>query len=152
MAAKQYRVLVVDDEADIRMIVGLNLGLANLQFGEATNGEQAIEMLTSGEWDACVLDLSMPNVDGFSVLRQIEAAGMLDKIIVVVLSAHGSPSVALQALELGAHAHLTKPFSPASVAMLVQELTELDPETRRKRREEAIGRASALDRLGVRTV
>jgi two-component system response regulator ResD len=149
---KQYRVLVVDDEADIRMIVGLNLGLADLQFGEATNGEQAIEMLASGDWDACVLDLSMPNVDGFSVLREIEAAGMTDEVIVVVLSAHGSPTVALQALEAGAHAHLTKPFSPASVAMLVRELMDLDAITRRERRKEAIQRAASLDRLGVRSV
>lgn len=150
--SKQRRVLVVDDEGDIRVIVGLNLDLAGMDFGEAKDGAEALRFLRSGDWDACILDLAMPDVDGFDVLRALKDEGIIDDIAVIVLSAKGSPSVAIEALELGAHAHLTKPFSPAAVAQAVEELIELSPEERRQRRREMIERAGDLSRLGMRTV
>lgn len=150
--SKQHRVLVVDDEGDIRVIVGLNLDLAGMEFGEAKNGAEALQFLRSGDWDACILDLAMPDVDGFDVLKALKDEGIIDEIAVVVLSAKGSPSVAIEALELGAHAHLTKPFSPAAVAQAVDELIGLSPEERRQRRQEMIERAGDLSRLGLRTV
>lgn len=149
---KQHRVLVVDDEGDIRQIVGLNLDLAGMEFGEARDGSEALECLRTGDWDACVLDLSMPEVDGFDVLRALDEEGIIERLAVVVLSAKGAPSVAIEALQLGAHAHLTKPFSPAAVAQAVEELIALTPEERRERRQEMIDRAGALGRLGLRTV
>lgn len=149
---KQQRVLVVDDEGDIRVVVGLNLDLAGMEFGEARDGAEAIECLRSGEWDAVILDLAMPEVDGFEVLRTLNSEGMIDDLAVIVLSAKGAPSVAIEAMELGAHAHLTKPFSPGAVAQAVEELIELTPEERRERRRDMIERAGTLSRLGMRTV
>lgn len=150
--ARQQRVLVVDDEGDIRVIVGLNLDLAGMEFGEARDGAEALAYLRSGDWDACILDLAMPEVDGFEVLRSLKDEGITDQLAVIVLSAKGAPSIAIEALELGAHAHLTKPFSPAAVAQAVEELIGLTPDERRQRRQEMIDRAGALSRLGLRTV
>lgn len=152
MTPSQRRVLVVDDEGDIRVIVGLNLGLAGLEFGEARNGAEALQTLRAGHWDACVLDLSMPEMDGFEVLDALTSDGTIDDLAVVVLSAKGAPAIAIQAMQRGAHAHLTKPFSPAAVAQIVQELIDLTPEERRARRDEMIERAGTLGRLGLRTV
>lgn len=146
------RILVVDDEPDVRMVVGLNLDLAGMEFGEATNGTEAIDMLESGQWDGCVLDLMMPEADGYSVLKSLSQSGRIKELSVVVLSAMGSPSAALEAMQLGAHAHLTKPFSPMSVAQLVQELISLSPSDREARRYEMINRANNLERLGMKTV
>lgn len=146
------RVLVVDDDADIRTIVGLNLGLAGMQTGEASNGAEAVEMLASGDWDACVLDLAMPNTDGMSALRQLKENGILDNLVVVILSATSSPARAIEGMKVGAHAHLTKPFSPAAVATLIQELIDLGPEDRTRRRMGLLDRAGELERLGIRTV
>jgi len=146
------RVLVVDDEDDIRVIVGLNLGLAGMEFGEAKDGNEALDSLRSGDWDACTLDLTMPPVDGFEVLKALSEEGIIDEIAMMVLSAKGSPAVAIAALQLGAHAHLTKPFSPGAVANTVEELITLTPEERRARRDEMIERAGALSRLGLGTV
>ncbi len=148
----RQRVLVVDDESDIRVIVGLNLDLAGMEFGEASDGAEALECLRSGEWDACILDLAMPDLDGFDVLRALRDEGVADDLAIIVLSAKGSPSVAIEAMELGAHAHLTKPFSPAAVAQAVEEIIHLSPGQRRERRREMIERAGALARLGLRTV
>lgn len=146
------RVLVVDDDADIRTIVGLNLGLAGMQTGEASNGAEAVEMLASGDWDACVLDLAMPNTDGMSALRQLKENGILDNLVVVILSATSSPARAIEGMKVGAHAHLTKPFSPAAVATLIQELIDLGPEDRTRRRMGLLDRAGELERLGIQTV
>ena len=146
------KVLVVDDEPDVRTIVGMNLDLAGMEHGEASDGGEAIEMLASGDWDACVLDLGLPEVDGLTVLQDLKDSGRINDISVVVLSARGSPDAAVQAMQLGAHAHLTKPFSPTSVATLVQELAQLSPDDRASRRTEMIDRAVELERLGMRTI
>lgn len=152
MLPAKRRVLVVDDEGDIRVIVGLNLGLAGLEFGEAANGHEALEILRAGGWDACILDLSMPEMDGFDVLDALRTEGILDELAVIVLSAKGAPAVAIEAMQRGAHAHLTKPFSPAAVAQIVDELIDLTPAQRGARRDGMIERAGTLDRLGLRTV
>lgn len=152
MSSAIPRVLVVDDDPDIRTIVGLNLGLAGMQTGEAANGEEALTMLSSDEWDACILDLAMPKTDGMTLLRKLQDKGALDDLVVVVLSATSLPARAIEGLELGALAHLTKPFSPQAVAKLVQELIELGPDERRERRVGFLERAGQLQRLGIGTV
>lgn len=146
------RVLVVDDDADIRTIVGLNLGLAGMEAGEAANGDDALRMLSSGDWDACVLDLAMPNTDGMTALREMRDRGMLENLVVIILSATSSPARAIEGMKTGAHAHLTKPFSPAAVASVLQELIDLSPEERTTRRLGLLDRAGELERLGIETV
>ncbi|MGH2747753.1 MAG: response regulator [Actinomycetota bacterium] len=152
MKPKRLRVLVVDDEDDIRLIVGLNLGLLGMEFGEAVDGAEALEMLRAGDWDGCVLDLAMPKVDGYTVLKELAKDDVLGDLAVVVLSARGSPTTAIQAMKLGAHAHLTKPFSPAAVARTLLELLSMPAEERQQRRKDLIERASQLERLGMPTV
>lgn len=146
------RILVVDDEPDIRTIVGLNLSLAGIDYAEAENGNEGVAMLTTEQFDGCILDLAMPVSDGFQALRELSPTGALERIVLVVLSAEGSPSSAIRAMELGAHAHLTKPFSPAAVASIVQELLDLTPEQRSERRARMIERAGTLERLGMTKV
>ena len=146
------RVLVVDDDSDIRTIVGLNLGLAGMEAGEAGNGEDALRMLSSGDWDACVLDLAMPRTDGMTALRVLRDRGMLENLVVVILSATSTPARAIEGMKTGAHAHLTKPFSPAAVAGVLQELIDLTPEQRTARRLGLLDRAGELERLGIETV
>ena len=146
------RVLVVDDDPDIRTIVGLNLTLAGMEIGEASNGQEALDNLTTGTWDACVLDLAMPQTDGMTALRELRKANLLEELVVVVLSATSTPARAIEGMKVGAHAHLTKPFSPAAVAGIVQELIDLSPEQREERRQSMLERATQMERLGMTTV
>lgn len=149
--ARQPRVLVVDDDPDIRLIVGLNLGLMGIEFAEASNGSEAIELLEADDWDGCVLDIAMPQTDGFTVLKQMDPE-LFSTTAVVVLSAQGTPETAMKGLKMGAHTHLTKPFSPAAVAQMVKELMEIGAEEREARRQKMLERAGKLGRLGVPTV
>ena len=146
------QVLIVDDNEDIRTILGINLGLAGLGYAEATDGRQALSMLRTHDYDACILDLTMPRTSGFEVLRDLARGGRIDRPAVIVLSARGAPADALEALTLGAHAHLTKPFSPSDLTELVRRLVSLAPQKRQQRRLKAMERASSLDRYGVRSV
>ncbi|MEA2517552.1 MAG: hypothetical protein QOG16_1390 [Actinomycetota bacterium] len=146
------KVLVVDDDPDIRTIVGLNLTLAGMETGEAANGQEALDQLASGDWDACILDLAMPQTDGMTALRQLRDESRLNDLVVVVLSATSTPARAIEGMEIGAHAHLTKPFSPAAVAGIIQELIDLSPDERDKRRRSMLERATEMERLGMTTV
>lgn len=152
MAAKQPRVLVCDDDGDVRMVVGLNLDLAGMDFAEASGGAEALEYLRRQVWDALVLDLMMPKVDGLAVLEAMRDEGLGAATVVVVLSAQGTPGSAIEALKLGAHSYLTKPFSPVAVAQALEELIEMTAEERDQRRRDAIERAGALERMGMRSV
>jgi two-component system response regulator ResD len=152
MTDRPARVLVVDDDDDIRTIVGLNLGLAGMEIGEASNGQEALDKLASEQWDACVLDLAMPQTDGLTTLKQLRDDDRLDDLVVIVLSATSSPARAIEGLTIGAHAHLTKPFSPAAVAGVLQELIDLEPAQRDQRRKSMLARASEMERLGMTKV
>jgi two-component system response regulator ResD len=152
MSDRAARVLVVDDDPDIRTIVGLNLGLAGMETGEASNGQEALDQLSTGAWDACILDLAMPQTDGMTALKALRDNNQLEDLVVVVLSATSSPKRAIEGMEIGAHAHLTKPFSPAAVAGVVQELIDLSPQERDERRKTMLDRAAQMERLGMTTV
>lgn len=151
MTVLSPRVLVADDEQDMRAVVGLNLDLAGMTYGEAADGEETLRMLGSEHWDACILDLMMPKRDGFYVLESL-GRDVRERVAIIVLSAQGSPAAALKALELGAHEHLTKPFSPAAVSQVVDELVSLSAAEREAHRQRAIERAGALSRLGMPSV
>lgn len=144
------RVLICDDDPDIRTVVGLNLGLVGMEFGEARDGDEALAAIEAG-WDALILDLMMPGRDGFDVLRALGERDIGD-LAIVVLSARSTPQTAHQALELGAHAHVTKPFSPAALSQLVEELIALDAEQRKRLRDDALVRASRFERMGIPTI
>lgn len=101
------RVLVVDDEPQIRRALRTGLLGHGYQVDVAENGEEALTMLATQPPDVVVLDLVMPHVDGFEVLRQTRA---WSQIPVIVLSARGQERDKISALDLGADDYLTKPF------------------------------------------
>ncbi len=101
------RVLVVDDEAQIRRALRTALTGHGYRVEVADDGDAALQALASQVPDVLVLDLVMPGVDGFEVLRQTRTWSNLP---IVVLSARGDERDKVQALDLGADDYLTKPF------------------------------------------
>ena len=101
------RVLVVDDEPQIRRALRTALVGHGYQAEVAEDGETALAMLAARVPDVMVLDLMMPGVDGFEVLRQTRAWSSLP---VIVLSARGQEHDKIRALDAGADDYLTKPF------------------------------------------
>ncbi|MFC8509552.1 response regulator transcription factor [Streptomyces sp. NPDC057411] len=156
MESKPYRVLVVDDEPEVRAAVEDGLSVEGYEVRGAPDGLAALSDVALWEPDAVVLDVMMPGIDGLAVCRRLRAAG--DRTPILVLTARDSVSERIDGLDAGADDYLGKPFALdellARVRALLRraapapaetdagpELLEygdltLDPETRTGRRGE----------------
>jgi CheY-like chemotaxis protein len=117
-------VLLVDDELAIRAICRVNLEGDGLAVAEARDGADALEQITRERPSLVLLDVMMPNVDGWSVAEQLAADEELRKIPVVFLSARAADEDRLRAQELGAVGYVVKPFDPLELAGLVRDVLE----------------------------
>ena len=106
------RVLVIDDEADVRLLYRVNLRHAGFEVLEAEDGEQGIAAALEHLPDVVVLDLMMPRVDGFGVLRALRSHPDANEMPVLVLTADSRSDHHRQCYELGADDVMTKPFLP----------------------------------------
>ncbi|WP_449246082.1 response regulator [Desulfarculus baarsii] len=116
------RLLVVDDEKNIRLTVTQALEDLGLPVRTAVNGEEAMTMLDEEPFDVVFLDLRMPGMDGMEALRRIRDGW--PKTRVIVITAHGKIESAVQAMKLGALDFVQKPFSPAEVRELALRALE----------------------------
>ncbi len=114
---RNRRILVVDDEERMVRFIRLNLEHDGFQVMEAYRGTQAIEQLRSGLPDLILLDVMMPDIDGFEVLRMIRE---ISSVPVIMLTAKGEEEDRVRGLELGADDYITKPFSPRELVSRVR--------------------------------
>jgi two-component system KDP operon response regulator KdpE len=103
-----FRVLVIDDEPAIRRFLRTTLTAQGYKVDEAEDGKTALEMLKGEKPSVIVLDLGLPNIDGFEVLKQLRASGL--EIPVIVLSSRADEAGKVKALDMGADDYVTKPF------------------------------------------
>ena len=138
-------ILVVDDEPDIRQLVQLNLELDGHRVLTAGNGNEALAMLADELPDVMLLDLNMPELDGWAVLQRIKDAGDTDisQIPVLMLTAYDTADNRVRGGIEGAIRYLTKPFSPTALRDEVRGALEGDPEPVKRRRAQQ----AALEQL-----
>lgn len=111
------RILVVDDEERMVRFIRLNLEHDGFQVFEAFNGKQAIDKIRSNLPDLVLLDVMMPDIDGFEVLEMIRESSTVP---VIMLTAKGEEEDRVHGLELGADDYITKPFSPRELVSRVR--------------------------------
>ena len=111
------KILVVDDEPNIIELAKLYLEREGYQVEEASNGHDALSRLSSTKPDLIVLDLMLPDIDGFEVCRQIRAKS---DIPILMLTARKEDFDKIVGLELGADDYLTKPFNPRELVARVR--------------------------------
>ena len=114
---KDRRILVVDDEERMVRFIRLNLEHDGFQVFEAFNGKQAIDKIRSNLPDLVLLDVMMPDIDGFEVLEMIRES---NTVPVIMLTAKGEEEDRVHGLELGADDYITKPFSPRELVSRVR--------------------------------
>ena len=122
------KVLVVDDEEDIRELVGLNLTPEGFDVLACETGESALNMARQKQPDLIVLDLMLPGIDGLQVCKILKADDKTRHIPVIMLTAKSEEADIVTGLELGADDYMTKPFSGkvlvARVRRLLRRVTE----------------------------
>lgn len=126
------RILVVDDEPRLVRLVRANLERLGYQVSTAGNGKQAIEAVEAEDPDLVVLDVMMPNMDGYEATRRIRE---FSQVPIVMLTAKTEQSDKLKGFDLGVDDYITKPFSPEELiarirAVLKRSQTQPEPRTR----------------------
>ena len=123
---KNRLILVVDDEERMARFIRLNLEQDGFQVLEAYRGMQAIQALRDSLPDLVILDVMMPDIDGFEVLKMIRE---ISSIPVIMLTAKAEEDDRVQGLELGADDYVTKPFSPRELVSRVRAVLRRNDST-----------------------
>jgi DNA-binding response OmpR family regulator len=105
------RILIVEDHPLIAELVETRLRIEGMQPVKCPGGREALALIGSERFDAVILDIMMPDVDGYEVLRHIRSAPETATLPVIFLTAKSTPADVEKGLQLGANHYITKPFS-----------------------------------------
>lgn len=138
----RYKILAVDDEQRMVRFIQLNLEQDGFQVITAYNGKEALEQVRTQLPDLILLDIMMPDLNGFEVLRKIRE---VSTVPVIMLTAKGEEDDRIQGLELGADDYITKPFSPRELVSRIRAVL------RRTKtfQEDQVDRVEVDDRLTI---
>ncbi len=114
--------LVVDDERAIRLLCRVNLAASGMDVLEASDGRQALEVARKARPDLVLLDVMMPEVDGWTVARELAADERTRDIPIIFLTARADPSDRRLGEQLGGVGYLVKPFDPVSIGDVVEDV------------------------------
>ncbi len=113
----RYKILAVDDEQRMVRFIQLNLEQDGFEVITAYNGKTALEQVRTQLPDLILLDIMMPDINGFEVLKKIRE---VNTVPVIMLTAKGEEEDRIQGLELGADDYITKPFSPRELVSRIR--------------------------------
>ena len=139
--------MIVDDDVDIRGVLAFTLEQAGFDVIEAKDGDEALKTIEQTPPSCVVLDLMMPDVDGFSVLRARRERGLAAGTRFLVLSARTADRDFHRAFELGADDYLTKPFHPDQLVSKIQGLLAAGQAELHQHRTEELEKAELLARV-----
>jgi len=122
-------IVIADDSSTARLIIKRCVeiaGFTTATFMEAADGRQALELVKKNDVDLVITDINMPNMDGKTLLKYIKASPKLHDLPVVVISSASNEKVASELMANGAMAVVNKPVTPASVASVLESLSQND--------------------------
>ena len=127
MSQRQRAILIVDDEEDVLDLLQLVFETSGFEVRRAATGKAAVSAAYEQPPDVVLLDVMMPEMDGWQVLRTLKADERTRHIPVVMLSARAERRDKMIGLQEGAEGYIAKPFSPAEVVREVQSFLERGP-------------------------
>ena len=116
------KILLVDDEPEIQLIISTRLSAAGFEVIIAKDGQEGLNMARSESPDAILLDLMIPKIDGFKVCRMLKFDKAFENIPVIIFSARGSDADKKLAEQVGASAYIVKPFNLDLFTQTIQRL------------------------------
>jgi DNA-binding response OmpR family regulator len=123
-------ILVVDDDPDIRDIVSFRLERAGYEVAQATNGEEALRLARERTPSLCILDVMMPRVSGFEVVRELRKESSTQGVPVLMLTASVQDKDVARGFDTGADDYLKKPFNTGELLARVAALLRRNPPER----------------------
>jgi len=131
-----YHILVVDDEARIRSIIKKYAEFEGHSVAEAADGMEAVHFCRSAEFDIIIMDIMMPELDGFSACREIRK---ISQTPIIMLSARGEEYDKINGFELGIDDYVVKPFSPKELMLRIEAVMK-----RTSKRDEPVKRENVI--------
>jgi two-component system, OmpR family, alkaline phosphatase synthesis response regulator PhoP len=125
----EQKLLIVDDEAHIRMLIGQTLEELEdegVKFFTAENGEQALEIIQTEKPQLVFLDVMMPKMNGMEVCRRVKNELGLKDVFIVLLTAKGQELDRQKGQEVGADVYMTKPFDPEAILNKAKEVLGIE--------------------------
>ena len=116
------RVLVIDDEENLRHYLQMVLGEAGYRVETASDGAEALEKMQHQPWDIILCDIRMPRMDGMAFLKEAKAKGLEGTII--MMSAYGTVDTAVAAMKIGAYDYVSKPFNADEIILTIKKAEE----------------------------
>src|SRR5688572_26937699 len=115
-------ILVVDDELSIREFLQIMLKREKMLVDVASDGEEALKLMENNHYDLVISDIKMPKVDGMELLSRVKAKD--PHALMLMITAHGSTELAVEAMKKGAYDFLTKPFKIDDVKLRIEKALE----------------------------
>ena len=120
------KVLIVDDEALIRDVIKEYLKLENMDYLEANDGYEAIDLVKNNNFDVVIMDIMMPKMDGYTAVKEIRK---FSNVPFIMLSARSEEYDKLTCFDIGADDYVTKPFSPRELIARIKAVTKRNQST-----------------------
>lgn len=147
------KILVIDDEADIRELLTYNLEQEGYSVRSVSNGEEALKTFENESVDLILLDLMLPGIPGIEICKRLKRDAKLEAIPIIMISAKSTETDVIVGLEIGADDYITKPFSPkevvARVRAILRRTEEKKPDQSESRKYKFKGIELDLDRHEV---
>ncbi|MGE5570283.1 MAG: winged helix-turn-helix domain-containing protein [Rhodospirillales bacterium] len=118
----RHRIIIIEDEADIVEMVRYNFRKEGFEVESFSRGREGLERLRRNPPDLLLLDIMLPDEDGFSICRQLRADARLKELPVIFLTARGEEIDRIVGLEIGADDYVVKPFSPRELIARVRAI------------------------------
>jgi two-component system OmpR family response regulator len=141
------RILVIDDEPDVLLLCRVNLEYEGHEVLEANGGEEGLALAVLHRPDIIVLDVMLPEKDGFTVLKRLREQHETADVPVIFLTAKAQDDDQIRGFLAGAAEYVTKPFSPLALNQAVGRIAAMTPAERETRRSESLARLSLLGGL-----
>jgi len=116
----RINIMVVEDEEPIRKFIKINLDREGYAVYEASSGEEALEIVQNEQIDIAILDVMLPGIDGFEVLKELRKK--YPKMGIIMLTAKSQDTDKIMGLEYGSDDYMTKPFNPAELILRIKSL------------------------------
>lgn len=116
------RILIAEDEPDIRELIRLALQFNGFEVISASDGAEAVELASNNNFDLIMLDVRMPRLTGYEACRQLREMETTKEIPIIFLSAKGQEAEVDEGLEAGADRYILKPFAPIELANEIKQI------------------------------